>query len=132
VLSWINMKVPSGSDYVEFMLDPKVAPHFCLLVPDMEKAKARLESSPYRSKYDKPIEVRVGKNRKRQLNLYDPDGTRVELMEPNTVDGVPAPSSKQAQPAAAVSWQVGAPIATYWAGPVSHRCCRTADGRGRL
>ena len=42
------MKVPGGSDYVEFMLDSKVAPHFCLLVPDMEKAKARLESSSYR------------------------------------------------------------------------------------
>jgi hypothetical protein len=24
---------------------------------------------------------------------YDPDGTRVELMEPGTVDGQPAPSS---------------------------------------
>jgi len=77
VLSWINMKVPEGSDYVEFMLDSKVAPHFCLLVPDTEKARAKLESSSYRSKYDKPIEVRVGKNRKRQLNLYDPDGIRV-------------------------------------------------------
>ncbi len=93
-LSWINMKVPGSSDYVEFMLDPKVAPHFCLLAPDVEKAKARLESSPYRSKYDQPIEVRVRKNRKRQLNLYDPDGTRVELMEPNTVDGLPVPSSE--------------------------------------
>jgi dienelactone hydrolase len=60
----------------------------------MEKARAKLESSSYRSKYDKPIDVRVGKNRKRQLNLYDPDGTRVELMEPNTVDGVPVPSSE--------------------------------------
>jgi catechol 2,3-dioxygenase-like lactoylglutathione lyase family enzyme len=92
-LSWINMKVPASSDYVELMLDPKTTPHFCLLVPDMEKAKAKLESSSYRPEYDKPLEVRVGKNRKRQLNLYDPDGTRVELMEPNTVDGVPAPSS---------------------------------------
>jgi len=98
VLSWINMKVPAGRDYVEFMLDPKVTPHFCLLVPDMEKAKAKLENSSYRSKYDKPLEVRVGKNRKRQLNLYDPDGTRVELMEPDTVDGVPVPSSKAPLP----------------------------------
>jgi lactoylglutathione lyase len=80
------------------MLDPKVTPHFCLLVRDTEKAKAKLESSPYRSKYDKPLEIRVGKNRKRQLNLYDPDGTRVELMEPNTVDGVPVPSSKAPLP----------------------------------
>lgn len=97
-LSWINMKMPGNSDYVEFMLGPKVAPHFCLLVPDMEKAKAKLEGSSYRSRYDKPIEVRIGKNRKRQLNLYDPDGTRVELMEPNTIDGVPVPSSEAPLP----------------------------------
>ena len=98
VLSWINMKVPGRGNYVEFMLGPNVVPHFCLLVPDMEKAKTKLESSPYRSKYNQPLEVRVGKNRKRQLNLYDPDGTRVELMEPNTVDGMPVPSSKAPLP----------------------------------
>jgi len=27
------------------------------------------------------------------LCLFDPDGTRIELMEPNTIDGQPAPSS---------------------------------------
>jgi lactoylglutathione lyase len=41
--------------------------------------------------YTRPLEIRTGVNRKRQLNLFDPDGTRVELMEPNTVDGKPAP-----------------------------------------
>lgn len=98
-LSWINLRAPGSSgDYVELMLDPKTTPHFCLLVPDMEKAKAKLESNPYRPKYDKTLEVRIGKNRKRQLNLYDPDGTRVELMEPNTIDGVPVPSSQAPLP----------------------------------
>ena len=29
------------------------------------------------------MEVRTGTNRKRQMNLFDPDGTRVELMEPS-------------------------------------------------
>ena len=32
-------------------------------------------------------------NRKRQLNLFDADGSRVELMEPRTVDGEPVPPS---------------------------------------
>jgi len=40
----------------------------------------------------------VGTNRKRQLNLFDPDGTRVELMEPGTVDGQPVPSSTAPPP----------------------------------
>jgi len=48
--------------------------------------------------YDRPVEIQVGVNRKRQINLYDPDGTRIELMEPNTVDGQPAPSSTAPAP----------------------------------
>jgi catechol 2,3-dioxygenase-like lactoylglutathione lyase family enzyme len=100
-LSWVNMKVPDGTDYLEFMLyDQKPPPdrrgtqhHLCLLVPDAEKAVAALESRPARKAYTRAIEVRTGINRKRQVNLFDPDGTRVELMEPDTVDGKPPPSS---------------------------------------
>ena len=44
------------------------------------------------------MEIRTGVNRKRQINLYDPDGTRIELMEPNTVDGQPAPNSTAPAP----------------------------------
>jgi lactoylglutathione lyase len=44
------------------------------------------------------MEIQIGINRKRQLNLYDPDGTRVELMEPQTVDGKPAPPSTAPPP----------------------------------
>jgi lactoylglutathione lyase len=40
----------------------------------------------------------VGKNRKRQVNIYDPDGSRVELMEADTVDGKPTPSSDAPPP----------------------------------
>ena len=98
VVSWIHMRVPPAGSYVEYMLDPKVAPHFCLEVPDMAKAKAKLESSPYRAKYDKPVEPMVGKNHRRILNLYDPNGIRVELMEPNTVDGQPVPPTQAPLP----------------------------------
>jgi lactoylglutathione lyase len=100
-LSWVNMRVPDGTDYLEFMLyGEKPAPdrrgtahHLCLLVPDAVKAVAELESRPARKAYARSIEVRTGINRKRQVNLFDPDGTRVELMEPETVDGKPAPPS---------------------------------------
>ena len=57
------------------------------------QAAAALAARPSRTSYTRAIEVRTGINRKRQVNLFDPDGTRVELMEPNTVDGKPAPSS---------------------------------------
>ncbi|HEX6739045.1 MAG TPA: hypothetical protein VF310_12270, partial [Vicinamibacteria bacterium] len=66
-------------------------------------ARARLAARPYLASYTRPLESRVGTNRRRQLNLYDPDGTRVELMEPVTVDGQPAPSSTAPPPSAAAA-----------------------------
>ena len=100
-LSWVNMRVPDGTDYVEFMLYDEIpapdrrgsAHHLCLVVPDANKAVEALNARPTRTAYTRPIEIRTGINRKRQVNLFDPDGTRVEVMEPNTIDGKPAPSS---------------------------------------
>jgi catechol 2,3-dioxygenase-like lactoylglutathione lyase family enzyme len=106
VLSWVNMKVPHGEDYLELMLYDKLPPpeerggknHICLVVPDIQKAVAQLEGRPARKSYPRPIEIKVGVNRKRQANLFDPDGTRVELMEPHTIDGKPTPPSKAPPP----------------------------------
>jgi catechol 2,3-dioxygenase-like lactoylglutathione lyase family enzyme len=100
-LSWVNMRVPDGTDYVELMLYDQIpapdgrgsAHHLCLVVPDAEKGVAALNARPSWTSYTRPVEIRTGINRKRQVNLFDPDGTRVELMEPNTVDGKPTPSS---------------------------------------
>jgi Tol biopolymer transport system component/catechol 2,3-dioxygenase-like lactoylglutathione lyase family enzyme len=105
-LSWVNMQVPDGEDYIEFMLYKDLpaptargsAHHLCLSTPDIEKSKAALEAKAYRSKYERTLEIRTGINRKRQLNLFDPDGTRSELMEPQTVDGKPAPNSTAPPP----------------------------------
>src|SRR5260370_21593706 len=55
VLSWVNMKVPEGDDYLEFMLYDKMPDlkslgtlhHICLEVPDIEKTKIGFR--PYRS-----------------------------------------------------------------------------------
>jgi catechol 2,3-dioxygenase-like lactoylglutathione lyase family enzyme len=107
VLSWINLKVPDGTDYIELMLYatlPKTygtQNHTSLEVPDMQKAIAALEARPgYKAylSYGKPLEMHVGVNGKRQVNLYDPDGTRVELMEPFTADGKPVASSTAPPP----------------------------------
>ena len=89
--SWLHVKLPASRDFVELMLETNAVPHFCLEVPEIGKAKAKLESTTYFSKYDKPMEVKIGKNHKRQLNLFDPEGIRVELMELDTVDGQPVP-----------------------------------------
>jgi lactoylglutathione lyase len=105
-LDWVNMQVPDGEDYIEFMLYRDLpaptargtAHHIALEVPDMAQALKALEARPARQGYTRPLEVRTGINRKRQLNLYDADGTRTELMEPKTVDGVPAPSATAPPP----------------------------------
>ena len=106
MLSWVNMRVPDGDDYLEFMLYNKLPPpdgrgtknHISLMVPDARKAVDELKKRAAAGLYDREIAIQVGVNRKRQVNLYDPDGTRIELMEPNTVDGKPAPSSTAPAP----------------------------------
>jgi lactoylglutathione lyase len=110
VLSWINLRVPDGTDYIELMLYSKLPAtygtqnHTSLVVPDIQKAVTDLEARPaYKNylTYQKPLEIRTGVNGKRQVNLYDPDGTRVELMEAHTADGKPVPSSTAPAPAPA-------------------------------
>ncbi len=96
--SYSNLMVPEGSDYVEFILGPPPTParygtiyHIALEVPDMDAAVAKLNANPARKDYKKEISAKAGKNHKRQCNLFDPDGMRVELMEDHTVDGMPSP-----------------------------------------
>jgi catechol 2,3-dioxygenase-like lactoylglutathione lyase family enzyme len=105
-LSWVNLRVPGGPDYLELMLYDQLPPpterggknHICLVVPDVPAAVAMLESRPARKQYGRTIEWKVGVNHKRQANLFDPDGTRVEIMEPATADGQPVPPSPAPPP----------------------------------
>ena len=108
VLSWTNLKVPDGQDYIELMLFAQPPPaekrgtahHLALEVTDAVESVNTLKRNEYFKLYDRPLEVRVGRNRKRQVNLFDPDGTRTELMEGHTVDGKPARSSDAPPPRA--------------------------------
>jgi catechol 2,3-dioxygenase-like lactoylglutathione lyase family enzyme len=98
-LSYSNLFAPEGAEYVEFILGPPPETlerkgtvfHIALEVPDMDKAVAKLNANPARKDYKRAFDVKVGKNHKKQLNLFDPDGNRVELMEDHTADGLPSP-----------------------------------------
>jgi lactoylglutathione lyase len=100
-LNWVNMRVPDGDNHVEFMLYKELPPpdrrgvehHICLAVPDIRKAVATLEARPARKGYAREMKIAVGVDNKRQVGLFDPDGTRVEMMEFEPIDGKPAPSS---------------------------------------
>ena len=106
MLSWVNLRAPEGEDYLELMLYNKLPEpdarggknHVSLIVPDAQKAVDELKKRASRGLYNQEIEIQTGVNRKRQVNLFDPDGTRIELMEPDTVDGKPAPSSTAPPP----------------------------------
>ncbi len=92
--SWINMRVPDGTDYLEYMLYPGAPPtrnqlgsahHVALLVTDIQQA---LETVRARTKPDDRnhrATPNIGVNNRWQLNVFDPDGTRVEFMEAWTV-----------------------------------------------
>ena len=96
----------TGNDYLEFMLYDQMPDlksrgtlhRICLEVPDIEKSKAVLEARPAHAPYTRAMEIRTGVKRNCQMNLYDPDGTRIELMEPRTVDGTPTPPSTSPPP----------------------------------
>lgn len=107
-LSWVNLKVPDGDEYLELMLyDPANPPnadrigtlnHICLEVEDAAATEMILRSRPLPAACKATSALRTGRNGKRQINCYDPDGTRTEIMEPRTLDGQPVPSSQAPPP----------------------------------
>ncbi len=97
-----NLKVPNGDDYIEWHLsrrplqpfgERKGPYHIALEVPDMAKAIVMIKAKPAFKDYKREVESHVGQNHRYQGNFYDPDGTRVELMEDHTADGLPSPMS---------------------------------------
>ena len=84
--SWVNMQVPDGTDWIEYMLNVPdnadhhtlgVMNHIALGVPDIKAAREQLIKNGWES----GEEPKIGRGGKWQLNVYDPDGTRVEFME---------------------------------------------------
>ena len=85
-VDWYEIQVPDGDDWIEYMLniptdaDHKelgVQNHFSLGVKDAQVAAAQLRKNGLKS-FDGP---EIGRDGKNSLDAYDPDGTRVEVME---------------------------------------------------
>ncbi len=86
---WIDMQVPDGTQWLEYMmvkpgqeLSPAtlgVLNHIALGVPSVSDAAQLLRLRGWTP--SEREQEQIGKDGKWQLNLYDPDGTRVELME---------------------------------------------------
>jgi catechol 2,3-dioxygenase-like lactoylglutathione lyase family enzyme len=100
-LSWVNMRLPDSDDYLELMLYDEqpsrerlgIMNHMSLEVSDLPASAEYLAQRATEGLYARPIQAKTGINKKRQVNLFDPDGTRTELMEPWTIDGLSPPFS---------------------------------------
>jgi len=92
---WISQQVPDGTDWMEYMVVGKpdgvgipadmpqstlgVLNHFAFGVDNMERTVTLLwNGQRISAKSDGP---KVGADAKWQFNMYDPDGTRAEMME---------------------------------------------------
>jgi catechol 2,3-dioxygenase-like lactoylglutathione lyase family enzyme len=85
---WVAMQAPDGTDWLEYMLNQPehmdlqltgVMNHISVGVADMKKAQAIMESHGWKPHGDEAAEI--GKDGKWQLDVFDPDLSRVELME---------------------------------------------------
>jgi len=83
---WVDMQVPDGTEWIEYMLNIPanadkrtlgIMNHIALGVPDIHAAAKQLLTNGMKL----TEEPKIGRDGKWQLNLYDPDQTRVELME---------------------------------------------------
>ncbi|HEY2548918.1 MAG TPA: VOC family protein [Candidatus Acidoferrum sp.] len=85
-IDWYEIQVPDGDNWIEYMLnipanaDRKelgVQNHFSLGVINAQVAAGQLRKNGLQS-FDGP---EVGRDGKNSLDAYDPDGTRIEVME---------------------------------------------------
>jgi catechol 2,3-dioxygenase-like lactoylglutathione lyase family enzyme len=84
-IDWVDMRVPDGTDWLEYMLSvhnpsPKtlgVMHHLALGVPAIQPAYKTVLARGVKP----PEPPKIGRDGKWQLNLYDANYTRAELME---------------------------------------------------
>ncbi|HEY1889121.1 MAG TPA: VOC family protein [Steroidobacteraceae bacterium] len=97
---WVSQQVPNGTDWLEYMQvgpphgrgippdmkkpDVGVLDHFSLGVRNIEAAYTLLWNGGRLEGQDGNL-PKIGRDAKWQLNLYDPDGTRAEIMELHAV-----------------------------------------------
>ncbi|MFZ3216119.1 MAG: VOC family protein [Candidatus Acidiferrales bacterium] len=84
--NWVDMQMPDGTDWIEYMLNVPanadqrtlgVMNHVALGVTDIHAAARQIEQNGGKL----TEQPKIGRDGKWQLNMYDPDETRVELME---------------------------------------------------
>ena len=88
-VDWVMMQVPDGTDWIEYMLYLPASPSLAQLgsanhlapgVSSVAELQQRLEQRGWKAPEGRNPQI-LGVDGKMQLDLTDPDGTRIEFME---------------------------------------------------
>ncbi len=109
---WVMMQVPEGTDWLEYMLNLPANPsrhelasanHFSPGVVDIQQLDHNLRAHGWTpSSQERP--PLLGLDGKWQLDLFDPDGTRVEFMEFQPAKEPCCAPFTGSQPSPSVNW----------------------------
>ncbi len=111
-VDWVMMQVPDGTDWIEYMLylpaDPTrgqlgSADHIAPGVVSVAELQQRLEQRGWKPPTGRNPQV-LGVDGKLQLDLTDPDGTRIEFMDFTPVKPPCCSPYTGDQPAASNTW----------------------------
>jgi catechol 2,3-dioxygenase-like lactoylglutathione lyase family enzyme len=93
---WIDLEAPDGSDYIELIpfasvpspADLRAQTHFSLLSANVQQTVATLQSRASTGLLSSSLTVQTNGNLPPRTNVFDPDGARIEIMEP--IKGAPS------------------------------------------
>jgi len=111
-IDWVMMQVPSGTDWIEYMLYLPAKPSLAQLgsanhlapgVGSVAELQDELEKRGWKPAPGKNPQV-LGVDGKMQLDLTDPDGTRVEFMEFEPVQKPCCSEYTGVQPSPSTTW----------------------------
>jgi catechol 2,3-dioxygenase-like lactoylglutathione lyase family enzyme len=85
----VDLRVTDSSDYLELIpfsgmpsANLKFQNHICLANSNVRKAVANLEASSASRLLVSPVTLQTGNGLQERANLFDPDGVRIEIMQP--------------------------------------------------
>ncbi|MEI8090638.1 MAG: VOC family protein [Opitutaceae bacterium] len=96
----LRLGIPGSTDYVEVTVAPEDGtPYFCLEVPDLDSVKATLARRAPDMHYDRSLAISRAETGQRMLDVHDPDGMKIRLIEGGPVANSPfAPTKPPATP----------------------------------
>ena len=77
-----QMWFPESEHYIQYQTDANAKSYICFEVKDIKVAKAYLENKKQQANYKKPIEIKKDLTGNQYIDLVDPIGLCVKIMQP--------------------------------------------------